>query len=48
MSHQFSDLRPGRWRIWVAAGLATGACEADLKAGHTFVALERGTCKVTP
>ncbi|MEV4552247.1 hypothetical protein [Nonomuraea wenchangensis] len=48
MSHQFSDLRPGRWRIWVNAGLATGACEADLKAGHAFVALERGTCKVTP
>lgn len=46
LNHRFTDLRPGRWRLGVVAGLASGTCEADLPAGLTFVGLEAGACSV--
>jgi hypothetical protein len=46
LQHQFSGLRPGRWRLAVAAGVASGACDPDLWAGLTFVAFSAGTCSM--
>jgi hypothetical protein len=48
MQHSFSGLQPGRWRIWVAAGTASGVCESDLKAGWASVSFSNGACSVTP
>jgi hypothetical protein len=48
MSYRFADLQPGRWRVWVAAGVASGTCEADFKAGTSWVVFLNGVCSVTP
>jgi hypothetical protein len=48
LSHRFSDLQPGRWRISVQAGVASGACESDFKAGPAFVTFTGGACSVRP
>ncbi|MEH1056849.1 hypothetical protein V6U89_16780 [Micromonospora sp. CPCC 206171] len=48
LQYSFTDLRPGRSRLGVAAGVATGVCEADLKAGLTFVTVTAGSCSVQP
>lgn len=48
LQYSFTDLRPGRWRLGVAAGVASGVCEADLKAGLTFVTVTAGSCSVQP
>jgi hypothetical protein len=47
LQYRFTDLRPGRWRLGVAAGVASGVCEADLKAGLTFVTTTAGSCSVS-
>ncbi|MEH1056839.1 hypothetical protein V6U89_16730 [Micromonospora sp. CPCC 206171] len=46
LQHMFSSLRPGRWRITVAAGLASGVCESDFPAGTKFVGFSGGVCSI--
>jgi len=48
LSHLFTGLQPGKWRIAVIAGSASGACDTDIKAGHTRVEFVDGACSVTP
>ena len=48
LQHRFDDLRPGRWRLTVVAGVASGTCETDLPAGLTFVGITGGTCSTRP
>jgi hypothetical protein len=46
--HTFSNLAPGRWRITVDAGVASGVCEADLRAGRVVASLTDDACTVLP
>jgi len=48
MSHTFRGLQPGRWRVWVDAGVASGACEADFAARQTWINLANNACEVGP
>jgi hypothetical protein len=47
ISHDFNNFQPGKWRVWVAAGTASGTCEADFKAGASWVTFINGACSVT-
>jgi hypothetical protein len=42
IQHQFSNVQPGRWRISVAAGSASGSCDKDVTAGVVSVDVSRG------
>ena len=46
--HTLSNLAPGRWRITVDAGIASGVCEADLRAGRAVVSLTDDACTMLP
>ena len=48
LQHRFDDLRPGRWRLTVVAGVASGTCDTDLPAGLTFVGITGGSCSTRP
>lgn len=48
LSHRFTDLRPGRWRLSVVAGVASGTCDADLSPGLMFLKFEDGGCSARP
>lgn len=47
LNYVFPNLQPGKWRLTVVAGSASGACEANFAAGNSRVDFSSG-CSVTP
>ena len=47
IQHTFENLHQGRWRLWVTAGIASGICDVDLKAGQLSISWQGGICNVS-